>query len=105
MGEWKFTAPVAGTYYLQFNGIIHNIGPDFMISMAVNNVVRVKTKIGGQNCSTQFVSFAKTWYLNEKDEVYFYKPPGTSGIVTGGGSYDSHSYFSGWLLEENIVLA
>ena len=105
MSEWKFTAPVAGTYYFQFNGIIHNISPNFMISMVVANVLRVNTKIECQNCSTQFVSFARTHHLNEKAEVYLYKPPGTSGIITGGGPYDSHSYFIGWLVEEDIMLA
>jgi len=105
MSEWKFTAPVAGTYYFQFNGIINHVGPDFMISMVVGNVVHVKTRIECANCSTQFVSFARTWHLNANNEVSLYKSTGTSGIITGGGPYDSHSYFIGWLVEEDIVLA
>ncbi len=105
MDEWKFTAPVSGTYHFHFYGIVHNPGSNFKMSIGDGSHALQFTEIKCQNCSTQFVSLASTFHLNARDKIQLYKPPGTSGIIAGGGFYDSYSYFVGWLVEEDLVLA
>jgi len=106
MRESKFIAPVAGIYHFQFNAIVlnNNVGNNFIIAMGVGSDFHLYTKIYCQNCSTQFLSMVRTCHLDVNDKVWLYKPSGTSGIIAGGGPYDAHSNFAGWLVEEDIVL-
>lgn len=100
MSELKFTVPVSGFYHFQLNAIVKNLGTNFVVSFLLGGVLQQNFKVDCNNCSTQVVSLVKTCYLKPKEEVYLHKAPGTSGIITGGGPYDSFSTFTGWLVEE-----
>ncbi len=102
MGEYEFTAPVAGIYQFQFHGKVLNSSSDFKLAVTTNNQVLNNFYLDCSNCSIQTLHFSRIYRLKEKDQIRLFKSGSNSTIVAGKiNAYTTPSSFAGWLVEEN----
>jgi len=98
-----FTAPVNGIYHFEFFGLSKPIDPPVWIYIALQvNGVEISSSYAFENSGIyrSISGISASLRLKNGDQVRLYK---TSGILGDDGS-QHYTDFTGWLVEEDVIL-
>jgi len=96
-----FTVPVSGTYHFEFSGLKSDDNVSLAVSLEVNGK-NVHYAFIGNSTKPIFmpISLSSSLHLKVGDKVNLFK--GGNGHLRDNQNYFTH--FSGWLVEEDLVL-
>lgn len=105
VGSGVFTAPVPGTYHFSFSAVKDTSKEYLIISIQVNGKdcgrAYTELSISGNNARAS-VSLAASFYLKAGDQVNMRNEYGGTILDTDNGH---HTHFTGWLVNEELMLA
>jgi len=94
-----FTVPVDGIYHFEFTGLKEVNSTEIYVYLQVNGVEIGRSYVtGGLPNYLAINGISSSMRLKADDQVRLYK---TTGILDDTGSF---THFTGWLVEEDLVL-